>query len=294
MALARIAAGAALAAALSGCLPIPYALEPGFRGSRSDLGDAVPAFIVPGQTARAEVLQRLGAPEVEALDSSWFYYESDYLIQNSGVLLLIGGPGGALPVGASGTEAKLHRRLFLRFGPVGEVADADFQTEKCVASTGAPAQPCRILARGVELREERRRAVLDALSTSQATRFDGALWKDGEGLPSMWANLRDDPLNCAWARKGFGTVLVLEDSILFVPPQASAQGPPPVAVRVERAGLAKIEPFGPSLVNVYETSGIQMTRKDGRLVSFTLCGARGQAATDRLHEVLGRLTATPR
>src|SRR5215203_4434834 len=122
---AALAASVVLLAMVSACVPIPYSVAPGFRGSRADLGEGIPEFISIGSTKRDEVLLKLPRPEVAAPDNSWFYFESDYLEQESGAVFVSGFPV-AVPVGASGSSARLFRRLYIRFDDKGVISNADF------------------------------------------------------------------------------------------------------------------------------------------------------------------------
>ena len=289
---AGLAASIALIA-LSGCVPIPYSLTPGFRDSRADLGDGVPAFISIGTTKRDEVLLKLPRPEVAAPDNSWFYYESDYLEHSSGAVFLTGVPV-AVPIGASGSSSQLFRRLYVRFDDSGTVSKSEFDRQSCadILYPHEPTPPealksCAILKRGLDLREESLSHHVRLAAGAEATnarRFDRALWKEGAGLPSMWANLSDDPLNCYWARKRLGTLVVTATDILFLPAGTTAFGEHPV-LRVERAQVGKIAQFGPSIINVRETTGFEITRTNRSLASLTLCDARNSPAMESLKDV---------
>lgn len=297
---ARLVAGLALSALLSACVPIPYSVAPGFRGSRADLGDALPAFIVIGSTTRVEVLLKMPRPEFAAPDNSWFYFESNYMEQESGAVFVSGFPV-AVPVGASGTSARLFRRLYIRFDDSGVVSNADFDRQRCssdsfidpLAPTPSQLESCAILKRGLALREESRAQhvrLAAGADAADAKRYDAALWKEGVGLPSMWANLRDDPLNCHWA-KGFGTLVVTRAAIVFLP-RGTVAFDTHGEMAVERAQIAKITPFGRSMVNFGQTAGFEITRTNGKTASLTLCDARNNPALEMLKEV-GVLLGAP-
>jgi len=288
---ADLAAGIALIALTSGCVPIPYSMTPGFRGSRADLGDGVPEFISVGSTKRDEVLLKLPRPEVAAPDNSWFYYESDYLEHSSGAVFLTGAPV-AVPIGASGSSAQLFRRLYIRFDDKGTVNNADFDRQGCpniiypLEPTSEELSSCAILKRGLDLREESLSHHVRSAAGERATnarRYNRALWKEGAGLPSVWANLSDDPLNCYWARKRQGTLVVTATDILFLPAGTTAFGEHPV-LRVEREQVVKIAQFGPSIVNVRQTAGWEITQANGRVAALTLCEARNFPAMESLKE----------
>ena len=78
-----------LPAILCGCLPIP-ALPTGDRpGTRQNITDAVPKFIIAGTTTRAEIILKLGNPDHRGSDDSCFVYVRES--EEGGVAFLYGG-----------------------------------------------------------------------------------------------------------------------------------------------------------------------------------------------------------
>jgi len=121
----RAGAAAVLAALLlSGCpLPIPPGMH---HGTRENLAERTPEFIVPGKTTREDVLLTLGEADGAALDESWFSYGA--VLGQGGVLFIVMTLGGG---GAFGAEAVEHRRLVVYFDPGGVVERTQFEKRLC-------------------------------------------------------------------------------------------------------------------------------------------------------------------
>lgn len=120
----KVAVGLLSGLLLSGCpLPIPPGLH---HGTRENLDENVPEFIVPGVTTREDVVSTLGGADGAALDESWLSYGS--VEGQGGVVFLVGGYGG---VGAFGVEAVQHHRLVVFFDERGVVERTQMETRLC-------------------------------------------------------------------------------------------------------------------------------------------------------------------
>ena len=107
---------------LAGCLPIP-ALPTGDKpGTRQNISDSVPAFIVAGSTNKAEVILRLGAPDHRGRDDICFVYVRESA--EGGVAFLY---GGGLRGGLTGIPVTF-KILSIRFSGEGIVESANFRT----------------------------------------------------------------------------------------------------------------------------------------------------------------------
>ena len=192
----------ALVVALSGCVPLaPYARGPGSIESHGPLGEDIPVFIVAGETTRQQVLVHLGAPQIEAIDGSWSYYESDYLKSESGAWYLI-----AIPF-LAGTIARIpdtnefsFRRLYIAYTADSRVSSASFAEQKChdvykYSHIEFPSKPdaakCPILHRHLDLKQARLSERMEsAIPSGQGVVqwFEHALWHRGQG-DTCWASL---------------------------------------------------------------------------------------------------------
>jgi hypothetical protein len=134
--LAEIAAAVSLAA----CGPVPL-LPRDLQGSRQNLGERKPEFIVERVTTRGDVLLRLGEPDGRWSEDQWFAYGSRR--SEGGVLLMFGRPSTSVS-----SEAIRYRRLLLRFDEQGVVESASFIDRLCpsyafrLESTVAESDPC--------------------------------------------------------------------------------------------------------------------------------------------------------
>jgi len=108
---------------LTGCIPLPISPNGYLPGSRSNLPDRQPGFIVPGQTTRAEVLLQLGSPDSEADDQSWFAYSS---LRDAGGDTLI----NPFLVTVANFEM-VERQLNIRFDSNSVVKQAGFREVAC-------------------------------------------------------------------------------------------------------------------------------------------------------------------
>lgn len=114
--------------ALSAC---PFPIPPGFHyGTRENIGEEVPSFVIPGKTTRADVLFLLGEADGVALDESWLSY--GYVHGSGGVVLLLGAYGE----GGLGVEAVEHHRLVLYFDERSVVARTQFEKRLCPKMVG--------------------------------------------------------------------------------------------------------------------------------------------------------------
>jgi hypothetical protein len=271
---------------LSGCaVPIaPYHAEPRFYGSGRSLADGVPTFIVVGKTTRDEVLRELGPAEVEAVDRSWLYYESDFVKTEAGVYVL-----GAVPFGAnlfkSVTYTSLLRRLLVRFSEDSLVSSADFRSQECEASefepdydrvrTAQELKSCEIVTQGLEMRRQReneRFAAAIPAADGPAERFDNALWKDGAAQLSDYEHHGTGALNCRSidvSEKNRGILAISSRALIFLPKVSVTSGAPPDPIRVPLADIAATKEIRSWMEN---TISVDVRRHDGSYVSFTVCG----------------------
>jgi hypothetical protein len=108
---------------LMGCvIPLPP-MSP--AGTRDDIGDHVPQFIIPGVTTREDVLMHLGEADSFSGDQSELYYMAR--INRGGIVLFI-------PAGSGGGYMYyrwLERTLTVEFDTGGLVKNARLQTEAC-------------------------------------------------------------------------------------------------------------------------------------------------------------------
>lgn len=127
-----VAATVLLASALlSGCpIPLPAGYE---SGSRENLGEGVPDFIVQGKTTRAEVLLALGAADGRAADEHWLSFGAQY--GRGGVIFILGR-------GGLGAERFESRRLVVYFDEQGVVERAQFDRKGCTHLVPDDGKPC--------------------------------------------------------------------------------------------------------------------------------------------------------
>lgn len=119
-------------AALVSCVPIPYphVTSEGYEpGSRENLPERVPDFIVPGQTTRDDVRNMLGWPDGAAPDQSLYSYGTVWREKATtrGYVVV-----GILPPSDRHTIKVRVRRLLVRFDTAGRVASAEMQQKECV------------------------------------------------------------------------------------------------------------------------------------------------------------------
>jgi hypothetical protein len=94
-------------------------------GSRHNLADTVPAFIVADQTTRGDVLMRLGEPDATFGETS-FVYTSAYRKGGVGSLIVTYGEGGAMY-----GQRIAYRRLTIEFDESGVVKVAKIALKTC-------------------------------------------------------------------------------------------------------------------------------------------------------------------
>jgi outer membrane protein assembly factor BamE (lipoprotein component of BamABCDE complex) len=117
------------AAVLAGC-PVP--IVPHYEsGSRYNIGERMPDFIVEGATTRDDLLLHMGEPDGRGPEDRWFTYGSRY--NEGGVIFVVGGPGGVGGVGASSIR---YRRIVVRFDDRGVVSSAGFVERSCPSVMG--------------------------------------------------------------------------------------------------------------------------------------------------------------
>jgi hypothetical protein len=242
---------------LAGCV-FPVWWGPGFySGSRDNIRDDGPTFIVPFRTTREEVLLALGEPDGEAPDGSWFSYGSAWTKGGGGVVAIVAAGGGAAG-GFIGTEKAEFRRLLVRFDTRGTVIESRFEAETCRQTTswgfvmsggdragGNEPTPCLDID-ATELRREQQLASVGSGGAPPAT-YKGS-WCSG------WTTNR--------ARFVPGTVLVTDTALVFLPPPGT-YGPLPNALRIPFEDVAD--------VSLAEWRTItRVARRDGRRDSFIL------------------------
>jgi hypothetical protein len=121
----------ALAACLAGCIPYVYPVLPGARSdSRTNIGNAVPTFIVIGKSTREDVLLSLGEPDGVGASEEWVSY---------GAARRRGGVGFGFVADNGGIDARLKvvefRRLLVRFDTNNVVSEATMRIANCSEST---------------------------------------------------------------------------------------------------------------------------------------------------------------
>jgi len=149
-----IVAAAALVG-LAACGPMP--ISSGYAaGSRQNIGERLPDFIVEGKTPREEVLLRLGEPDVRGPADSWFAY---------GSLLHAGG----VEFGFLSAETLRYRRIIVDFDEQGVVSRASHVEQDCpIYNQVAPkSAPCKAITS-------------DVASESLRERFLGAVYHSGD------------------------------------------------------------------------------------------------------------------
>jgi outer membrane protein assembly factor BamE (lipoprotein component of BamABCDE complex) len=114
----------AAALALAACVPVPLVPRE-LQGSRQDIGEHRPDFIVEGVTTREDILVRLGEPDRRGYADRWFAYRSRR--SEGGVLLVV--PYGA--GFAAGAESVRYRRLVVSFDSRGLVESVGYTDRIC-------------------------------------------------------------------------------------------------------------------------------------------------------------------
>jgi hypothetical protein len=294
----------ALTLGASGCIPlVPYVRQPGFRGSRSDLGDAVPEFIVVGQTTREEVLARLGHAEVEAPDGSWFYYQSHYLKSDSGLW--------AIPYGSSHfvepwsmDSVVLARRLWVRFGSDGVVEEASFDRGECKDLDAAFIEAANrgkvdgqtnfcfacypeCLAEGTArpmiqrdldmfaLRASMRRSMAVADGSGELVlSWSRAQWRSKRATESLlFSSYLHASVNCSdhEGPREYGELLLSREFLLFLPHESSHAGVPSPPIRIARSSIAEAHVVAEGGSPGAAGPATELTLIDGSQVSFSIC-----------------------
>lgn len=118
----RICVAVSVPVLISACVPIPVLPFGDRAGFRQNIDGTVPAFIVLGQTTRADVLLALGEPDRREADDAHFLYVRE--TEEGGVAFLV---GGAMRGGITGTPVTV-RLLRLTFDGAGVVNDAQAKT----------------------------------------------------------------------------------------------------------------------------------------------------------------------
>ena len=129
---AALIAYATICCSSVGCVPIPYphfsneGYEP---GSKVDLPDHVPEFIVDGETTRDEVQAQLGTPQGTSPDGRLYSYSSIWRMKgtSTGVVYV-----GIIPPIENHTIKVRVRRLLIYFDVAGRVSSARFEEQECL------------------------------------------------------------------------------------------------------------------------------------------------------------------
>ena len=135
---------------LTGCFPVPIP-QGDVPGSRQNVGDKVPEFIVAGKTTRTDVLLRLGEPDI-ASDArpSWSFDDKRFVYgrftSEGGVALVFPAGTGA----AVGYAPVLYRRLVVTFDETSVVTSARLERFKCPDSFPAEAE-AKVIGRCTKL-----------------------------------------------------------------------------------------------------------------------------------------------
>ena len=287
-----------------GCvIPLfPYSTAPGYYSSRGNLEGVAHRSIIPGQTTRTDILGLLGEPDVSAAAGQWFYYESDFLKDESGVWLMVGVPGAGAVGQWPTTQIMLFRRLFVAFDSNGAVATTDFQEQEChniphpthvtrdyrvsrESLTEEQIKSCDILRRGWELRDRRLRQRLEVETGRDAPsyeRFDQAVYKPG--IAKTWGERGFD---CPY-RSQAGTLFISTNRLFYFPVENSFSGTPPDPVGIARKDVTSVKLLEPSLNVLNETFGLVIGNRDGAFVSLSICraGAYDQPAIRKVFSLL--------
>lgn len=119
----RVSLVIAITSTLGACIALPT--PPFYVSARRNIEDVVPVFIVQGETTRAEVLLKLGLPDIVTDDQSEFIYL--VVRSRAGVWVSYGW--------REYTFAKVeYRKLELRFDERALVASAAVATGLCTES----------------------------------------------------------------------------------------------------------------------------------------------------------------
>lgn len=271
----------ALAVALSGCVPLaPYSRAPGSFESYGPLGEEMPAFIVAGKTTRHQVLERLGAPQIEAIDGSWSYHESDYLESESGVWYLIAIPHFASTIARiPSTNEFSFRRLHIVYTADSHVASASFAEQKChdiykynhiEFPSKTDAATCPILQKHLDLKQIRlSERMQSAIPSDQgvAQWFDHALWNNAKGKYMLGIV---DELQCFrdQNRRLAGMLGISPDELVFLPGEKKPVGN---AASFEKIPLAQIQDLDVIDGLLDKGMGIDIELLNGQKISFAFC-----------------------
>ena len=136
---------AAVVSALSGCVDLKPPRDVG--GSRSNVGEQLPAFIVEGKTTRDDVLLQIGEPDERGYFDRWFVYQSQRSFGGAAV--------GIVPGLVAGAEAVRYRRIVVSFDDAGVVAKASFVEQEQVESFYLDVPPKRRMDAGSEVIRDR-------------------------------------------------------------------------------------------------------------------------------------------
>jgi outer membrane protein assembly factor BamE (lipoprotein component of BamABCDE complex) len=239
IAAARLSVIVLMSMTLAGC-PVP--MTPGdFSGSRLNVGDRVPDFIVVGRTTREEVLLALGEPDGISEHSEWFVYLRT--ASTGGMAFVVaagGGVGGAFIGGISA------RRLVIHFDDDGVVKSAKHKFDSCSAnsvvmgnasSENSKTEPCLRKAPDDV-------ATKEVLASAQSTTnppyqaFTSSWWHPGvRGFERLSQFQLEDPPTK-------GTLVVGMNSVRFISADSDSQSDPLLKVEYPAIAEVYVDSFG--------------------------------------------------
>ena len=247
----RICVIGVLASLLSGC-PVP--LLPGDEsGSRTNVPDQVPGFIVVGKTTRGDVLLGVGEPDTASENQRQFTY--DRYTRRGGALFIGAANGG---VGGFVVERVTYRRLTVLFDEAGVVTSAELDRDTCTQG-GLDLDghyPC--LAPPVA--DLGFAGSIDASRPSgQGRAFDDVLWyEDTQGFDLarlIRRNVPETPIR--------GVLLVTDTALELYPTAADSASAP--LFRLEYANVAAV-----SVATFGLSKRVVIRRRDGGYASFAI------------------------
>jgi outer membrane protein assembly factor BamE (lipoprotein component of BamABCDE complex) len=208
----------ALSVVLAGCpIPIPGGDS---AGSRQNISDQTPDFIVSGQTTRAEVVLALGEPDAVTANGVQFLYTRSR--SKGGVLFVWVAPGYGGGAGAVPVARMTYRRLAVSFDEAGVVTSARIESASCTElgsrldpCMSAPANPLSPGLTGVGPSGE---------PVSGQT-FESASWYPGMNGFQFWREARETRKS-GWKPQDGGILVVGQTGFSFYAGDADAKSEP--------------------------------------------------------------------